>query len=43
MYRYWIALNFHTTRRYMKLVEIGFDLAALARLKNSKADKKRSK
>jgi len=39
MYRYWIALNFHTTRRYMKLLEISFDLAALAMLKNNKADK----
>jgi hypothetical protein len=22
VYRYWIVLDFHTTRRYMKLVEI---------------------
>jgi len=22
VYRYWIVLNFHTTRRYMKLLEI---------------------
>ncbi len=24
VYRYWIVLNFHTTRRYMKLVEISY-------------------
>lgn len=26
MYRYWIALNFHTTRRYMKLLEINYSI-----------------
>jgi len=24
VYRYWIVLNFHTTRRYMKLLEISY-------------------
>jgi hypothetical protein len=30
VYRYWIVLNFHTTRRYMKLVEISLSLDLMA-------------
>jgi hypothetical protein len=36
MYRNWIALNFHTTRRYMKLLEIGLSLDLRAMLLNGK-------